>query len=205
MAAELKCPKCGAKVFATDEECMSCGAQLGARNPIGDVVRELEVGKGSRALRRGISRKRSGWMRAFDNSFFEGFAYLIWIASGVVLGALETVAEGYLPSWLSAPLIVVSGVLFGAMTIVMSRLLAYSRDTMPPLLRVIVEGRWFGWADAAPWSFRLVGSGIIGFAIGNAVTAASGSFAAGLAVGAVVAFGVWIWTWFAFPGMEEDA
>jgi len=150
------------------------------------------------------SRTRPDWVHALDQvPWLYNVAYPLWIVCGIIAGVLLGVSEPLLPAGAQEGVTVVALFVSGAMAILVSRPLAYSRDSAPFILRVIEEG-WMGFIDYGPWVFRLTGSLTIGFAVGRLVWLASKSVGAAIGVGLVTAIGVWVWTWFAFPEIEEE-
>jgi len=159
---------------------------------------------GGKLLLHRRSRTRPDWVHALDRMpWLYNVAYPLWIVCGTVAGILLGVSEPLLPAGAQEAVVIVALSTSGAMAILVSRPLAYSRDAAPFILRVIEEG-WMGFVDYGPWVFRLIGSGTIGFAVGRLVWVASGGVGVAIGVGFMAAIGVWVWTWFAFPDLEEE-
>ena len=198
MCGRAKCPQCGADVYATDTQCVSCGARLEWRRSGERSVTAPQVPEVSAHGR----PARHRWLQVFEKPWLQTNAYVLWIGFSVIVGIMVVLADEMPSPSLIRPLAVLFLLVHGGMSILMSRALAQSRDLAPFLLRLITERMWAR-IDYAPWVFRLSGSIMIGYAIGYgcwvAFYSAWGSVVAGLLTG----LGVWVWTWFAFWESEE--
>jgi len=119
-----------------------------------------------------------------------------------MLAVLLALRYDLLPSSLGLLLLAITLLPWGASMILLSRPLAEVRSATPTFLRVIGHG-WGGLIDLAPWYFRLMGSAVIGVAIGVLVGMASHSMLPAVIIGGVIALAIWLWTWFTFPQIEE--
>lgn len=204
MCARAKCPQCGADLYATDTQCVSCGARLEWHRPGKDSIRAPQTPKVS-AYRTSAGDRmpvRRRWLQVFESPWLQTSAYVLWMSFAVIVGFMVALAEYVLPPSLSGPLIVLCLLVYGGMTILMSRALADARDGAPFLLRLITE-RFGAHVEYAPWFFRLGGSAVIGYAIGYGCWAAFHSAWGSAIVGLLVGMGVWVWTWFVFSEDEE--
>jgi hypothetical protein len=146
----------------------------------------------------------------FDRPWLHRSAYAVMFVSGLVVSLTLIVFGDTLPG-LARDLIVMAGFIpLGFAQIVLSRSIASQRDALPVFLQVLLEGRWacFG---LTPAYFRFGGSACIGAGVGFGLWRLVHLFASVVAsvwvaviAGLLVALAVWVWTWFAFPGIEDN-
>ncbi|MGD8238611.1 MAG: hypothetical protein PVH68_08675 [Armatimonadota bacterium] len=128
---------------------------------------------------------------------------MIWLAPIPLLAAYLALRYELVPSSVGLLLLAAALLPWGASMLLLSRPMAEVRSAIPTFLRVIAHG-WSGLFELAPWYFRLMGSGVIGVAIGLLVWLACQSALPAVIIGAVVALAIWLWTWFVFPEIEES-
>ena len=167
--------------------------------------RRRSLPQGHRDARGGVTAVVANWIHAlYDRPVVYGVAYPLWMVHGIAIcllfgltGRWVTVSDR-----LAWPTIMAAALVFGALSIILSRPLAEGRNSMPTWIRYLDEGR-YGFVDYGPWVFRLSGSGSVGLAFGVLTWIIASSVTAAVVVGFGVGLAVWIWTWFLFPEIEE--
>jgi pimeloyl-ACP methyl ester carboxylesterase len=159
--------------------------------------------KGTRDQREGVTAMVANWIHAlYDIPWLYNLSYVLWIGHGLG-GSFVLMAALNQPSPKMAELAAAGMIMvFGALSIILSRPLAEARNDMPMLYRVWDEG-YMGFVDYAPWWFRFTGSFGVGFAIGLLSWVVIPNLTAAIIVGLVGGVAVWVWTWSLFPDMDE--
>lgn len=146
------------------------------------------------------------WVRALDRlPWVYAWAYCLWVASAVGLVIVGECMRDSGAGHGREVLLIVWLFVTGAMSIALSRPISQSRDCLPWIVLVLIEGRG-AYMEHAPWLFRLSGSALVGCACGWSIWLGAwntATQAVGVALGIGVGLAVWVWTWFAFSEMEE--
>jgi hypothetical protein len=146
----------------------------------------------------------------FDRPWVHRWAYAITFLLGSAVALTLIICGDVLPGLARDLICMVSFIPLGFAQIVLSRSIASQRDALPLFLQVLLEGRWARFA-LTPAYFRFAGSACIGAGVGIGLWRLIHLFASVVAsvwvaviAGLLVALMVWVWTWFAFPGIEDN-
>jgi hypothetical protein len=151
-----------------------------------------------------LKREGAKWVAAVGG-VLEGNPWLYYLGSGVLIGlwgggvALIAAVGGRAGMALGGVLVILGGLV----EIVLSPALARAREACPVWLRFWEEG-WWGMIDYGPGVFRFIGSAVAGVGFGVIAYAIVPSETVAGVVGVAACIGVWIWTWFAFPGYDDE-
>jgi hypothetical protein len=146
----------------------------------------------------------------FDRPWLHRSAYAVALVSGLAVSLTLIVFGDMLPGLARDLIAMVSFIPLGFAQIVLSRSIASQRDALPLFLQVLFEGRWARFT-LTPAYFRFAGSACIGAGVAFGLWRLIHLFAPVVAsvwvaviAGLLVTLVVWVWTWFAFPGIEDN-
>lgn len=130
--------------------------------------------------------------------YYVGYVTVAGAWSGAVFLCFG-VGEGSRLAVAAGGLLAVAG---GLLEIFLAPRLAQAREETSDIVRFWEEG-WTGLVDYGPATFRFFGAAAAGFGFGAMAYSVLPILSVGAVVAVVACLAIWVWTWFAFPGLND--